>query len=281
VLNESGGNTGIGTTGPGEKLHVTNNIRADGIVYWGSGLVRTETRDNAGLQGNAGARSGFFETAAPSPSDNWPVGASSWWHLLDVRHSNNSNNYAMQFAGSFFDQDLYFRKTNGSANTPWSKVLTTGSSIGQGVTVALSSTEIALISNNTGSINYGHGVGWNPGTWQSTGFSATRNITSGNIVNIQFTARVEGDNYNFYAPSTCFFRIMRNGTEIARSAVPVAYRPVPDWYYTNNNISMNIIDTGVSGNVTYSIEYWIPNEFSATERVYLGERYLNIIELRQ
>jgi hypothetical protein len=71
---------GIGTTGPGEQLHVTGNIRADGIVYWGNSLVRTETRDNAGLQGNAGARSGFFETSAPSPAANWYPGANNWQH---------------------------------------------------------------------------------------------------------------------------------------------------------------------------------------------------------
>jgi hypothetical protein len=119
------GAVGIATISPAEKLDVTGNVKASGIVYWGNGLVRTESRNDAGLQGNAGARSGFFETSAPSPAANWPTGASSWWHLLDIRHSNNSNNYAMQFSGSFFDQDLYYRKTNGSANTAWSKVATT------------------------------------------------------------------------------------------------------------------------------------------------------------
>lgn len=83
--------------------------------------AQTDTRDNAGLQGNAGAVSGFFETVSPV---NYPAGAGSWWHLLDVRHSNNNNNYAMQFAGGFFDQDLYFRKTNDNPSQPWSKVLT-------------------------------------------------------------------------------------------------------------------------------------------------------------
>jgi len=82
--------------------------------------AQTAIRDNAGLQGNAGAVSGFFETIDPV---NYPAGASSWWHLLDVRHSNSVNNYAMQFAGSFFNQDLYFRKTNNNAGQPWQKVV--------------------------------------------------------------------------------------------------------------------------------------------------------------
>jgi hypothetical protein len=88
---------------------------------WGNSGSRTESRDNAGLQGNQGAVSGFFET--PSPS-NFPAGASSWWHLLDVRHSNVNNNYAMQFAGGFFDQQLWFRKTNNNPSQAWSRIIT-------------------------------------------------------------------------------------------------------------------------------------------------------------
>ncbi|MDQ0638308.1 hypothetical protein QF042_001873 [Pedobacter sp. W3I1] len=83
-------------------------------------MAQTQTRDNAGLQGDAGAVSGFFETINPV---NYPAGASSWWHLLDVRHSNSVNNFAMQFAGSFFDQNLYFRKTSNNAGQPWQKVV--------------------------------------------------------------------------------------------------------------------------------------------------------------
>jgi hypothetical protein len=81
--------------------------------------AQTQTRVDAGLQGNAGAVSGFFETYQPV---NYPAGASDWWHLLDVRHSNPNNNFAMQFAGSFFNQDLYFRKTGNNPSQPWSKI---------------------------------------------------------------------------------------------------------------------------------------------------------------
>ncbi len=123
ILN-SNGFLGIGTSTPIEKLDITGNAHASGIMYWGNSDTRTETRNDAGLQGNAGAKSGFYETSAPAPAGNWPSGANSWWHLLDVRHSNSANNYAMQFAGSFFDQKLYFRKTNGSASQPWTEVLT-------------------------------------------------------------------------------------------------------------------------------------------------------------
>jgi hypothetical protein len=120
----NGGNVGFGTSSPAEKIHTTGNILADGIVSWGNSQSRTETRNDAGLQGNAGAKSGFFETSVPAPAANWYPGANSWQHLIDVRHSNTGNNYALQIAGSFFDQDLYFRKTNSSASTGWSRILT-------------------------------------------------------------------------------------------------------------------------------------------------------------
>ena len=80
-----------------------------------------QSRNDAGLSGDAGATSGFFDANVPV---NFPTGATSWWHLLDVRHSNTANNFAMQFSGSFFDQSLYFRKTANNASQPWSKVLT-------------------------------------------------------------------------------------------------------------------------------------------------------------
>ncbi len=91
-----------------------------GQTTWGENNSRTETRQDAGLQGNAGAMSGFYQTDQPV---NFPAGAQSWWHLLDVRHSNPVNNYAMQFAGGFFDQELFFRKTNNNAGQDWSRVL--------------------------------------------------------------------------------------------------------------------------------------------------------------
>lgn len=93
---------------------------AQTTVLWGESSSRTDYRNNAGLQGKDGAVSGFFQANAPV---NFPTGATSWWHLLDVRHSELNNNFAMQFSGSFFDQDLYFRKTNNDPATPWSKVV--------------------------------------------------------------------------------------------------------------------------------------------------------------
>lgn len=115
----SNGYVGIATTAPNYNLEINGSFGFGNTS--GTFRSRSESRDNAGLQGNAGAQSGFFETVSPS---NYPSGASSWWHLIDCRHSNASNNYALQIAGSFFDQKLYFRKTNGSATTPWEEIVT-------------------------------------------------------------------------------------------------------------------------------------------------------------
>ena len=117
------GNVGIGTTSPSERLDVSGNIKASDIVYWGTDGIRTEVRDDAGAYG-PGIRSGFYQTASPSPAANWPTGATGWWFLLDLRHTNTANNYALQFAGSFFDQKLYFRKTNNNSSQTWTEVIT-------------------------------------------------------------------------------------------------------------------------------------------------------------
>lgn len=125
-VEEGTGLIGIDTMTPDAKLHVNGAVRVDGVLTsrglaWGDGGSRTEARPDAGLQGSAGAQSGFFQTA--NPERNYPPGASSWWHLLDVRHTSSENNYAMQFAGSFYDQGLWFRKTAGNPSTPWKQVV--------------------------------------------------------------------------------------------------------------------------------------------------------------
>jgi hypothetical protein len=183
------GNMGLGLTGPVYKLTVTPGATfgfGDGHASYSS---RTESRADAGLQGSSGAQSGFFQTSAPSPSANWPTStasatagfdgagnAQSWWHLIDVRHSNDGNNYAMQFSGSFFDQRLYFRKTNGSATTAWSEVLTSSATIGQSSTTSYSNAAISLPNGG--------------GYYYAPGFPITVNVPANSTVLI--TADIGG-----------------------------------------------------------------------------------------
>lgn len=135
IILGSNGNVGIGLTNPAYGLEL-NGTFGYGNGTPGAYRSRTETRNDAG---QIASQSGFFETSAPAPATSWPVGANSWWHLIDVRHSNNGNNYAMQIAGSFFDQDFWVRKTNGNGAQSWVKMLTTANgwqTLGNAGTVA-------------------------------------------------------------------------------------------------------------------------------------------------
>ncbi|WP_443938787.1 hypothetical protein [Pedobacter sp. MW01-1-1] len=130
----------------------------------GAGItVKAQSRNDAGLQGDAGATSGFFDANVPV---NFPTGATSWWHLLDVRHSNPANNYAMQFSGSFVDQNLFFRKTNNNPAQSWSKVLLETDGVAPFGGYSFGKSRALNIGYSGG--NYG-GIGYNIDFTQSTG----------------------------------------------------------------------------------------------------------------
>jgi hypothetical protein len=127
--------TGMGAIGVNRRLKFFDNqaqglgLELTGNLWYGNGNSRTQTRANAGLRGDAGAQSGFYDfnqLSGNSQDYNYPSGVSgnTWWHLIDVRHSNPGNNYAMQLSGNFSDQDLYTRKTNDNPSQSWSRVVT-------------------------------------------------------------------------------------------------------------------------------------------------------------
>ncbi|MCL5409282.1 MAG: hypothetical protein M1607_00300, partial [Patescibacteria group bacterium] len=180
----SNGNVGIGNVTPGSQFTVGNNYLAVDTngPTWASGSQggaagaannRTQVKANAGdLASGSGDRSGFFEALN---GVNYPPGCNTTWcHLLDVRSTNN--NYAMQFAGSFFDQTLYFRKTANSASHSWQKVVTAPINTSGTLTpiininAAISQSD-GYTSNRLGYLLYTDSktlsykvVGWNPGT---------------------------------------------------------------------------------------------------------------------
>ncbi len=91
-------------------------------VRYGSGGIRTETLCTPNLFGSS-IQSGHYECGSTEANvGQWPVGATSWWHLNQSRHSNPNNNYAMQIAGSFFDQKLFYRKVNNNGATLWTQL---------------------------------------------------------------------------------------------------------------------------------------------------------------
>ncbi len=64
--------------------------------------------------------SGFYESSAPG--GGYPAGASGWWNVLSVTHSNAANYYALQFAAAFGASEFYFRHTGGAGTKAWAKV---------------------------------------------------------------------------------------------------------------------------------------------------------------
>ena len=90
-------------------------------VRYGGGGSRTEGNCTPNLFG-ATMQSGHYECGNTEAfAGQWPAGATSWWHLTQTRHNNPGNNYAMQIAGSFFDQQLFYRKVNNNGATAWTK----------------------------------------------------------------------------------------------------------------------------------------------------------------
>ena len=237
ILYNNGTNVGINTVTPSESLDVLGNIKASGISYWGNAGSRTETRDDAGLSG-ATARSGFYETTSPAPAANWPLGATGWWHLLDVRHSNISNNYAMQFAGSFNDQKVYFRKTNNSATTPWTKIMT-ASDYASGISYDYSTT--ALTSTSGSMVNI-------------PGMTRTLTLKAGDILYLHSHGGVMAVGTNY---SNIEIGIRVNGADL------------PNGGYTKVSVDNEYGSTAFA-NWAVSGHYPVPADGSYTVAIYAG-----------
>ena len=80
------------------------------------------TKDNITTR----TESGIYETSTGTFAEGWPLNSSNWQHLISVTHSNDTNYYAMQISGSFFDNDFYGRKTNNVGTASWVKFWTDG-----------------------------------------------------------------------------------------------------------------------------------------------------------
>jgi len=122
--------------------------------------------------------SGFYQTSAPTTSNGWPSGQTSWTHLLSTTHSNPANYYAMQLAADFYSNKLWYRSTNGNGTTGWNRV-----AIDDGGTYNLN-VSYASTAGSAGSAGTASSVAWSGITGKPTtvsGFGITDAITTGNI----------------------------------------------------------------------------------------------------
>ena len=150
----SGGNVGIGLTTPGQKLDVSGSIRAssqlistvatgtapltvssttlvtnlnadfvDGIdssrIVFGDNSNKTTYVSNI----NTALSSGFYDIASGTGSPT----AGTWHHVINCRHNNEGNHFAMQIAGNFFSAsvgDLFHRVIDNGTPTSWYRMWT-------------------------------------------------------------------------------------------------------------------------------------------------------------
>jgi hypothetical protein len=261
-----GGNVGIGLTNPAYDLEINGSFGfGDGTA--GSYRSRTETRNDAGQMAT---QSGFFQTSAPSPAANWPTGAGSWWHLIDCRHSNNANNYALQIAGSFWGNDLYYRKTADNPAAPWKMFVSTNNagnsgqilvSQGAGNTPAWTNpTAVMVYGNNAQSIKLTNCVSTNSTTFVDIpGMSITMNTQHNTVyVFASFTARLDNGSCSAaqYGQAIAFAQLVVDGVPQAIAGQIITDYDDVNGVTTTGTISFNGIPVTITpGSHTIKIQW--------------------------
>ena len=93
----------------------------DGIdsvrMVHGSGGARTDGSTNVSPTTSATwMPSGFYENSNGSGTPS-----STWYNVIQMRHTNTGNNHGHQIAGSFYSNDLYNRNISNNSYGAWSK----------------------------------------------------------------------------------------------------------------------------------------------------------------
>ncbi len=272
LLQPTAGNVGVG-----QAMKAAYNLEVNGTFGYGEGTAgsyrsRTEYKDDAGLMGT---QSGFFQTSAPSPGADWHMApaaaatagldasgnATSWWHLMDCRHSNNGNNFALQIAGSFWDQDLYYRKTNNNGAQSWTQLATS-----------------AYYGNNIQSVKLGGTINTQSAAYvDMPGMSITftpKHSTVYVLVSAvsRFTTTTAGTSAAL-GQAVYSMRVWNNntGAEVARTAAILAdYNSGTNSTVTSGCVAISCIAVAVTAGVSTTLKLqWF-------NTVFLGAGYLTI-----
>lgn len=167
------------------------------IVY-GNGANKTSSFSNA----NDALSSGFYNAYG---AGNMPF--TSWFHLLTSRHDNTANNFQMQFAGDFWDNNIYTRKVTGSSSstTSWARLLQTisdpyAASMNQYVRTSDSVRYAGLQIFSTNNSEPAGGMRIVTHSVNKVGSSKFLKIYAG--VNNYFTGFIFGYNFDNYPPNS-------------------------------------------------------------------------------
>jgi hypothetical protein len=311
----SGGNVGIGIAAATQKLDVQggnariNNVFIGDVGHgsgWGgishssmantTGYALIESNDGAYTlinkqntgTGWIGFRVANNDVAVITNAGNMGIGTTAPGQLFSVGSGNqfqvNStgnlvkiNNVPYSWPASQGAANTRLTN-NGSGTLSWSS----GSSLGQGFTQSSATGCTRYIGDNTSGYS-STGVcssGYSTGTWFNVaGLSITRTITTGNIVAVNVHIRWKTDNAYYWAPETIWFRILRDGAEIARSSM---FTQDPDWLILEGDGNIFFYDSGASaGAHTYSVQTAIANNSGGTESYWVQDGYITLMEIAQ
>lgn len=149
--------------------------------------------------------SGFYQSCESESGGNAPW--TSWMHLINCQHSNTGNNYALQIAASFYDNNTFkIRVTDNNVNNAWRDIIHSGNIGNQTVANAY---HLRINSANTWSTWYWSGQsgqpswlwGSNDGTnmyvWNPSNFSVNYANSAGNA------DTVDNKHASDFAPVSC------------------------------------------------------------------------------
>jgi hypothetical protein len=108
---------------------------------------------------------GFYQTASGTTGEGWPITNDTFQHLISCTHNNDSNYYSMQLGGSFYDQEFYGRKTNGSGTQSWTRFVTSANSTSFNSNLATKASTLSAGGGNGSAMTFNwNGQGGQP-TW--------------------------------------------------------------------------------------------------------------------
>jgi len=165
------------------------------------------------VYGDNNTKTSYFNdpnSAYPSGFYNQHTGTNmpyeTWWHMINNRHINASNNYQFQIAADFWGDNTYFRKLVNNSPTPWRRILNDGqdvyaASLNQHLRTTDNVTFASATINGTQSIMtsslgdlYGTDQAFIGSNLVLKGVESSRTVGRGSSLTFAFPANTDGSN---------------------------------------------------------------------------------------